>query len=189
MSKATPLPFQQELQEAFDYRDGNLWWKKTNTNRVKVGSEAGYVKTKPLTGEQYVQVRFKGKYYYIHRLIWAWHGNSLEPNQQIDHIDGNSLNNRIENLRAASRKQNGENRKGANKNNINGVKGVCCHEPSKKWCAYIRHNGKLMHLGLYESIDNAIAARIEGEKKYFTNAPDRDNEVVTEKPSGVLSFI
>jgi hypothetical protein len=189
MSRKKPLPSQQELQEEFDYRDGNFYRKKTNTNRVKVGSEAGCVNTNTQTGKQYVYVSFKGKIYSIHRLIWVWHGNSLEPNQDIDHIDGNSLNNRIENLRAASRKQNGENRKGANKNNINGVKGVCWHEPSKKWCAYIRHNGKLMHLGLYESIDDAIAARIEGEKKYFTNAPDRDNEVVTEKPSGVLSFI
>jgi hypothetical protein len=57
------------------------------------------------------------------------------------------------------------------------------------WLAQIQHNGKKIYLGLYESIDDAIAARIAAEKKYFTHAPDRDNEVVTEKPSGVLSFI
>jgi hypothetical protein len=44
-------------------------------------------------------------------------------------------------------------------------------------------------LGLYESIDDAIAARIAAEKKYFTHAPDRDNEIVTKKPSGVLNFL
>ncbi len=189
MTKATLLPLQQELQEAFDYRDGNLWWKKTNANRVKVGSKAGSVKTKPLTGEQYVQVRFKGKFYYIHRLIWAWHGNSLEPNQQIDHIDGNSINNCIENLRPTSNKQNSENRKGAQKNSKSGEKGVSWRKDREKWWAQICHNGKVIHLGYYENIDDAIAARIEGEKKYFTHAPNRDNEVVTKKPSGVLSFI
>ena len=181
MSKATPLPSQQELQEAFDYRDGNLYWKKTNTNRVKVGSKAGSVKTKPLTGEQYVQVRFKGKSYYIHRLIWAWHGYSLEPNQEIDHIDGNSLNNRIENLRPTSRKQNSENRKGANKNSKSGEKGVCRHKKARKWKAQIQHNGKIIYLGYYENIDDAIASRIAAEKKYYTHAPDRDNEIVIEK--------
>ncbi len=189
MSRKKPLPSQQELQEEFDYRDGNFYRKKTNTNRVKVGSEAGSVNTNPLTGKQYIQVCFNYKIYPIHRLIWAWHGYSLEPNQQIDHIDGDSLNNCIENLRPTSHKQNSENRKGANKNNINGVKGVCWDKSTKKWKATIRHNGKVMNLGLYENIDDAIAARIAAEKKYFTHAPNRDNEVVTEKPSGVLSFI
>ena len=188
MSKATPLPTQQELQEGFDYRDGNLWWKKTRQG-VKVGSEAGSVKTNPLTGKQYVQVSFKRKFYLIHRLICVWHGHSLEPNQQIDHIDGDSLNNCIENLRPTSNKQNQENRKGANKNSKTGIKGVRKYKETRKWIAEICHNGKIIHLGLYESIDDAIAARIAAEKKYFTHAPDRDNEVVTKKPSGVLSFI
>ena len=183
MNKVIPLPSQQELQEWFDYRDGNLYRKKTNTNRVKVGSEAGCVNM-----NQYVQVSFKGKFYYIHRFIWAWHGKSLEPNEEIDHIDGNSLNNRIENLRAVSRKQNQENTKSARKDSKSRIKGVCWDKSMKKWKANIGHNGKVMNLGLYENIEDAIAARIEGEKKYYTHAPDRDNELV-KKPSGVLSFI
>lgn len=184
MSKAKPLPSQQELQEGFDYRDGNLYWKKTNANCVKVGDKAGCVAT-----NQYVQVCFKGKYYLIHRFIWAWHGYSLEPNEDIDHIDGNSLNNRIENLRPTSRKQNQENRKSANKDSKSGEKGVCWNKSVKKWKVYICHNGKDIHLGYYVNKEDAIAARIAAEKKYFTHAPDRDNEVVIENPSGVLSFI
>jgi len=182
------MPSQQELQEGFDYRDGNLYWKK-KTKGVRIGTKAGRVITHKRTGKQYIQVGLKRKYYLIHRFIWAWHGNFLEPNEDIDHIDGNSLNNCIENLRAVTRKQNNENTKTANKNSKSGVKGVCWHKGTKKWHAHIRHNGKLMHLGYHKNIDDARDARIEGEKKYFTNAPDRDNEVVTEKPSGVLSFI
>jgi len=188
MNKAIPLPSQQELQEGFDYRDGNLWWKETR-GCVKVGSKAGYVNTNKRTGKQYGQVQFKGKIYFIHRLILAWHGYSLEPNQEVDHIDGNSLNNRIENLRPTSRKQNGENRKGANKNSKSGEKGVGLCKKARKWKARIRHNKKDIFLGYYVNKEDAIAARIAAEKKYFTHAPDRDNEVVTEKPSGVLSFI
>ena len=184
MRKTTPLPSQQELQEWFDYRDGNLYWKKTNAYCVKVGDKAGSVKK----NTQYIQVGFKGKVYLIHRFIWAWHGYSLEPNEDIDHIDGDGLNNCIENLRAVSHKQNHENRKTAQKNSKSGVKGVCWNK-TKKWKAYICHNGKDIHLGYYVNKDDAIAARIEGEKEYYTHAPDRDNEVVIEKPSGVLSFI
>jgi len=189
MSRKKPLPSQQELQEWFDYRDGNLYWKKTNAYCVKVGDKAGCVNTNTQTGKQYIQVGFKRKYYSIHRLIWVWHGNSLEPNQDIDHIDGNSLNNRIENLRPTSHKQNSENRKGANKNSKTGIKGVHKHKETRKWKAHICHNGKDIHLGYYVNKDDAIAARIAAEKEYYTHAPDRDNEVVTKKPSGVLSFI
>ena len=188
MSKAIPLPSQQELQEWFDYRDGNLYRMKTNTNCVKAGSKVGTVCTNKRTGRQYVQVSFKRKFYYIHRLIWAWHGYSLEPKQEIDHVDGNSLNNCIENLRAATHKQNQENRKSANKNNKTGEKGVCLDKKAKKWCAYISHNGKLIR-SHHETKEEARAARIAAEKECYTHAPNRDNESVIEKPSGVLNFI
>jgi hypothetical protein len=187
MRKTTPLPSQQELQEWFDYRDGNLYRKK-KTQNVKVGNKAGCVETNR-SGKQYVRVRFKVKLYLIHRLIWAWHGNSLEPNEDIDHIDGDGLNNRIENLRAVTPKQNSENTKSARKDSKSGVKGVCWHKGTKKWEAHLGHNGKKIHLGCYKDIDEARAARIAAEKEYFTHAPDRDNEVVIEKPSGILSFI
>ena len=187
MRKTTPLPSQQELQEEFDYRDGNFYRKKTNTNRVKVGSEAGCVNINTQTGKQYGQVRFKGKIYFIHRLILAWHGSSLEPNQQIDHIDGNSLNNRIENLRAVTPKQNAENRKSANKNSKSGHVGVS-QLSNGTWRADIGHDGIVKYLGAYVNKEDAIAARIAAEKEYFTHAPDRDNELV-KKPSGILSFI
>ena len=190
MSKlATPLPSQQELQESFDYRDGDLYRKK-GKGGVKVGSKAGSVHTNKQTGRQCVQVCFNYKLYLIHRFIWAWHGYSLEPNQEIDHVDGNSLNNRIENLRAATHKQNQENRKSANKNSKSGEKGVMKLRINRKskWCAQIQHNGKLIR-SYHETKEEARAARIAAEKECYTHAPNRDNESVIEKPSGVLNFI
>ena len=185
MSKlAKPMPSQQELQEWFDYRDGDLYRKKANNNRVKAGSKAGYVHTDSQTGRQYVKVCFNYQMYLIHRLIWARHGYSLEPNQQIDHIDGNSLNNHIENLRAATHKQNGENRKSAQKNSKSGVKGVSWYKSTKKWRAQIQYNGENKNLGYYETKEDAIAARIAAEKEYYTHAPNRDNELVIVEKSG-----
>ena len=190
MSKlAKPMPSQQELQECFDYMDGNLYRIKTNSNSVREGSKAGSVHTDKRTGYQRVRVCFNHKKYPIHRLIWAWHGNFLEPNQEIDHIDGNSLNNCIENLRAATRKQNNENRKRANKNSKSGEKGVMKLRINRKskWCAQIQHNGKVIR-SYHETKEDAIDARIVAEKECFTHAPSRDDELV-KKPSGVLSFI
>ena len=171
------MPSQQELQEAFDYRDGDFYRKKGRGGE-KGGSKAGTVHTHITTGKQYVKVKFNDKLYQIHRVIWAWHGYSLEPNQEIDHIDGNSLNNRIENLRAVTPKQNSENRKSANKNSKSGEKGVSWAKNVKKWRAQIQNNGKVKNLGFYENIEEARAARIAAEKECFTHAPSRDDELV-----------
>ena len=183
MSKlAKPMPSQQELQEEFDYRDGDFYWKKKKRG-VKVGSKAGTINTDKRTGKQYIKVGFKRKFYYIHRLIWAWHGYFLEPNQEIDHIDGNSFNNCIENLRAATPKQNQENRKSAQKNSKTDVKGVCLHKKTGKWESQIQYNGKVIR-SYHENIEDAIAARIAAEKKYYTHAPNRDDELVIVAKSG-----
>ena len=48
----------------------------------------------------------QGVSYYAHRLVWVWHGNKLDPELDIDHIDRNKDNNRIENLRQVSRSEN-----------------------------------------------------------------------------------
>ena len=82
--------------------------------------------------------------------------------EQIDHIDGNRSNNRIENLRPANSSQNACNRK---KSSINtsGIKGVHWHKQSKKWRARIKLLTKDVSLGLFQTIDDAKNA-IENER-------------------------
>lgn len=72
----------------------------------------------------------------------------------IDHVNGNGLDNRKENLRAATRSQNGCNR-GKNLNNTSGFKGVFWHKSTGKWYAAVRLNRKLHHLGLFETREEA----------------------------------
>jgi len=103
-----------------------------------------------------------GKDYLCHRLIWALVNGPLADGVEIDHIDGNRLNNKIDNLRAASRNQNASNRCHSviGKSGVRGVyKHVC-----GKWAAQIKHNGKVKYLGLHECIDDARAAYLTAAK-------------------------
>lgn len=91
-----------------------------------------------------------------HRLAWLYVYGEW-PDAEIDHINGNTGDNRISNLRPATRAQNGANR-GRQTNNASGVKGVCWHAQSGKWRAMIRISGKSRHLGLFNDIGAAAAA-------------------------------
>ncbi len=82
----------------------------------------------------------------------------------VDHINNNPLDNRKSNLRICTNKENQMNRsKSLNRTSI--YKGVCWHKKANKWCAYIKINKKLRHLGYYEvekeaAIGYNIAAKI-----------------------------
>ncbi len=88
----------------------------------------------------------------IHRLI-------MKPSKgvEIDHIDGNRLNNQKSNLRFATSSQNKINR-GARKDNKSGFKGVSWHKQRNTWTARIMIDGNYKHLGLFK--DKLEAAKI-----------------------------
>lgn len=100
----------------------------------------------------------------MHRVVAARKGiESSDP----DHINRNPLDNRRSNLREASNKQNQEN-VGLRSDNTSGHRGV--YWDRNKWRARIKHNGKLLHLGSFDELKDAIAARKHAERKYFTHA-------------------
>ena len=141
---------QDELRTMFDYQDGNLLWKiKPSVNR-SVGDIAGSVNP-----DGYLQTSIKGKKYRNHRLVFLWHHGFLP--EQVDHIDGNGLNNRIENLRAATVPQNQHNSR-LSRRNSTGVKGVSFHKCTGKYIANIRLNGSSKYLGLFTTIEDAASA-------------------------------
>ena len=76
----------------------------------------------------------------------------------VDHIDGNPLNNKIENLRAATNSQNQANTR-LSKANTSGYKGVYFHKSTGLWQASVRKDKKLIHLGLFQNIEDAVKAR------------------------------
>ena len=84
----------------------------------------------------------------------------------VDHIDNNRRNNDVLNLRWVSRKENGQNRS-MNKNNTSKIKGVTWHKKSQKWNARINIDGVRIHLGLFDSIEDAKKARVTRAKAAF----------------------
>lgn len=102
-----------------------------------------------------------GRGYLAHRVIWAiLHGEW--PDEQIDHEAGNRQDNRQEALRAADAGANARNR-ARHRNNSSSVCGVYWHREIGKWCAQIMKNGRSTYLGVYQSIEEAAAARRAAE--------------------------
>jgi hypothetical protein len=97
-----------------------------------------------------------GKHYLAHRLAWLYvHG--LWPAIEVDHWDRNRKNNRMGNLREATRSENMRN-VGKTVANKSGAKGVSWSQERKKWVASIQHNKRTIALGRYETIEAAKAA-------------------------------
>jgi hypothetical protein len=97
---------------------------------------------------------------YLHRALTG------DPNCYVDHINGNTLDNRRHNLRMVSSVQSQQNR-GMQTNNVSGVKGVSFHKAARKYRAYITINKVSRHLGLFDTIEEATAARNVAAKLLF----------------------
>ena len=98
----------------------------------------------------------------LHRFVL----NDFDMSHDIDHINRNKLDNRVENLRVASRAQNNIN-KNTSKKNTTGYTGVSFRKNKGDFRAYITVNGKQKHLGLFSSAEEAYKARLEAEKLYY----------------------
>jgi hypothetical protein len=170
--KSRPLPPLKELREHLDYNPdtGILIWKKKPDRRVKIGEAAGRD-----NGGGYLQTRYRKGFYLCSRLAYyIYHG--VDPlEKQVDHINGNRLDNRIKNLRLATGRQNSCN-KALSKRNTSGVTGVRWAKREKKWIAYITANGKMNHLGYFINKEDAIQTRREAEVKYFGDFRRQDEQ-------------
>jgi len=142
----------QKLNEllSFDPNTGKFT-RLQSVGNAKAGDMAGSIRP-----DGYYELSICGKTYLSHRIAWAmFYGEP--PSESIDHINTDRSDNRIENLRLASKSQNGQNR-GPNKNNKSGIKGVCWDTRVGKWLASITINRKQIHLGHFKDKDIAASA-------------------------------
>jgi len=103
---------------------------------------------------------------YMHRIILENYYNDRVGGLEVDHIDQNKLNNQRSNLRVVSSQQNSFNQ-GVFSSNTSGHKGVYWNKDVCKWRAYITFNLKTHHLGYFDHIEEAAAARLEAETKLY----------------------
>jgi len=151
----------QELRDMFEYHtDGYLIRKK---NGKPCGMHAN-------NGKGYAQVWCGGKLLYAHRIVYAIvHGKM--PEGQIDHLNGDRSDNRIENLRDVSKSVNMHNCKKP-KDNSSGFTGVSWHARYQKWLAYITIDNRNIHLGYFTEFEDAVYARKMAKIKYHPTSPE-----------------
>lgn len=143
-----------DYSDLFYYDNGLIRWKRSLSNRIRVGEEAG---SKRKSG--YVRVVISGKMHSVHRICWQLHFGEIPAGLVVDHIDGDKHNNRIENLRVVTNQVNLLNAK-KSKNNNTGITGVCWDKRRKSWMAYF---GRGNTLGNFKSFTEACEARIVAE--------------------------
>lgn len=138
-----------EIEYSFEYMDslfyvngGVLYWKVRKSRNTHANSPAGCLNSKG-----YLQVKVDGYAFRVHRIIYLLQTGAW-PNGEIDHINGDKTDNRMENLYACTTRQNQQNRAVHRKGKL---PGVYFNKGSKKWGACIQINGKTKHLGYYQT--------------------------------------
>lgn len=128
----------------YDSESGKLY-NRIRRRLAKANSEAGCIVT-TADGNTYRCVTYRNKRYLVHRIVWLLCKGKL-PDNQIDHKDGNGLNNKLDNLRDVSNLINGMNQKKTARN-TSGVMGVHWAKENNKWRVRISVNRKRVDLGL-----------------------------------------
>ena len=141
-----------QINELFFYKEGKLFWKKSGTGRNLL-QDAGY------TNQQgYKCIFINKKLLKTHRLIYILHYGNIPNGLQIDHIDRDKNNNKIENLRLATQQENNRNRS---------CLGIIWSERHKKWRAKIYVDRKYICLKYHLTIIDARAAYLKARKNLF----------------------
>lgn len=149
---------QTTVRHLFTYCNGQLLWKNPTNRNTPVGAVAG---TWDHTG--YFRTTVAGKKYKNSRLVFLYHCGYLP--ECVDHIDGSKTNDRIENLRPATKSQNNRNTK-LRADNVTGAKGVSWDTGASKWRVSVWHDGKQKTIGRFSDIDLAELVAIEARNKY-----------------------
>jgi hypothetical protein len=149
----------KRLTEIIDYNPetGKFTWLINPCKNIKAGTEAGCV-------SDYRYITINKKRYGAHRLAWLYFYKQM-PTMQIDHKNGNKLDNRIENLRLATPMQNGQNRHKAQKNNAHGKLGLNYDKTKKLWRARIGIDNKRIYLGKFKTQEAAYEAYLAAKRE------------------------
>lgn len=138
----------------YDPETGLFSWRVRASNRVKVGTVCNNK-----DGHGYVRVRIDTVSYWAARLAW-FYVHKRWPTNDIDHINGVKDDNRIVNLREATRSQNLANRRTLR----NGLKGVCYDKKNGRWIAQVSANKQIVFRQLFDTEEEAHRAYLKAAK-------------------------
>lgn len=153
-----------------DPRSGTLHWRERPRSAFRTDSICRAWNTrwsgKPAittdNGDGYLSGALNGKRVYAHRIIYEI-ATGKQP-EIIDHINGNRSDNRICNLRSVSRAENQRNLS-VHGRNTSGIPGVSYSRRDHRWRAYINVGGRQASLGMFDTAEEAAAARKEAERR------------------------
>ena len=155
-------PCVERVREVFSYdpATGELRWRRRPHPaawKVIVGEIAGW-----MGSEGYREVQLDGASYKVHRLIWLY-TTGIWPTHALDHRNGIRDDNRFENLRQATRTQNGQNQNHPHRHGSSGFLGV--NRCNDGWQARITVEGKRRHLGTFHTPEEAHAVYVEAKRE------------------------
>lgn len=137
----------------FDYKDGALYWRYRKCNNIRIGDRAGRLKK-----NGYRDIRFRGRHIGEHRVIWLLVTGEW-PSGELDHINGDPSDNRIENLRCVTRSENMQNtRRGSQTTGTTLL-------PNGRWQASIFVDGHRRHLGEHRTQQLAREAYLRAKAR------------------------
>jgi len=152
---------QELVKRIFDYKEGFLYWKIKFTTKINIGQKAGCLAHFKRC-DRYV-IKINGFRYLSSRVIFLWHEGWLP--EVVDHRNHDTLNDNIDNLRAADKYKNAQN-VSSRKNSTSQYLGVYFNR-DKKWVAQIRINDRSKYIGVFDIEKNAACAYNEAAKKHF----------------------
>lgn len=146
----------ERLRELVHYDpDTGIFTRKEDRGGHKAGEVMGSV-----SHRGYMKIGVDMRRYYAHRLAWLYVFGEMP--EVVDHINGNTLDNRISNLRNVSQAENLQNIRRPSRNNRSGFLGVS--RKRKKWTAALSLNNRTIRLGIFETKEAAYAAYVNAKR-------------------------
>lgn len=168
------LPSQQTLQAMFSYSvvTGNLYRKNRLNCKTKSLKTVGWINK-----SGHLRIEFFGQKFMVHRIIWQLVTGEDPGELQVDHVDGNPVNNAWHNLRLVTNQENTHNSK-ISILNTSGFKGVGWRKSHQKWTARITVDSRCRFLGYFDTPEDAHRAYLKAKQLLHPTTPshhfDRD---------------